>query len=628
MARIAAGVGLGVALALLGCRREHKGEDAREQAIEAAPTSAQPEPVDAAEPELGAYLEGALIEASCDTTTLARLARSLPRPSPTRSPLVGVFGGIVDAFIGDPGARLDALGLRRDAQVRVSIRALDGRAAAVRKLLGELAGDAEPKPELLARLSSEGRTLGVHLRASLPTRDRARLLRALALLTVTDDDLGMWADACESLARVALCSGRPRLLLWARAEGEDRVRVDGVYLFYEGAEAADLDRALARADRWPGRTDAPEFDDPRRRAAASPAPLEILIHAGPTLALLEAEALADAVVAFGGGTDQPFEYPVYLDRERALRELYPEQRVFDGLGLALGYDDDRLTLGLRWLEAARPSRSLAELFAPIVERGTLPVVHGDCEAAQACVRIGGLSSMARFVPLAQGAFADSTGVTRVLRQAGERGQILLGLSSWPNLLGTAGAIATQDQGILGRAQSALLGDSFGLGLFLLELGDDPAASVGERWVGYLRVGPEVLAAVRPLATLAGISPHPVELAGVEAAVERASYDEVSMYLVDEHARPGGFGGWLLAADADERVRWLLETPREASSVHELELVWYLRVAALGPIAAREELAYSEDPPVREWLDGRSLELRARFTAEGPRVELELGDAGQ
>jgi hypothetical protein len=606
-----------VALAVLagGCRRGDPEPQPRRRPSAASPSPRVTTP--APDPELGAYLEGAALEASYDTTTLARFGRSLPRPSPTDSPLVAMFGGIVEYFVGDPGARLDALGLEADAEIRLSIRALDGRAAAVRKLLGELEGDEAPAPELLAQLSSEARTLGVHLRASLPVSDRGRLLRALELLTITDDDAGPWARACEQLEGVALCSGRPRLLMWARSEGEARLRVDAVYLFYAGAEAADLDRALARADGWPDRSEAPDF--------GAPAPMQVSIHAPTTLTVLEAEALADAAVVFTSPEGE-FDYHDYLDREQALRDLVPPRRVFDGVALDIRLDeDDRFALELGWLGGPRPAASRAELFAPVVERGTLPVVHGDCEIAQICARVAGLSSIARFSPLARGPFADTTGAARVMRQAGERGQILLALSSWPNLLGTAAATAAAERGLLGQAQAALLGDSCGFGVFVLELGDEePEDGVAERWVGYLRVGPEALDALRPALTLFGMSPRPLELAGVESQIERGTWEGIAVYLVDESLRQGGFGGWLLAADDDERVPWLLETPREASEPGSVSPIWYLHVASLGPIAAREEVAYTDDPPIRTWLDGRGLELRGEFAgAAGPRVELEL-----
>ncbi|PRQ08550.1 hypothetical protein ENSA7_18360 [Enhygromyxa salina] len=600
-------------LGALGCRRappqpEPQTETGRATVVE-APTSDE---------ALSGYLDGAVIDASYDTITLARLLRSLPRPSPTPSPLVSVFGGLVDHFSARGDARLDAIGLQQDARIRLSIRPLDGRAAAVRKLLGELESDGAPAPELVTQLSSQGRTLGVHLRASLPTSDRARLLRVLERLTIGDDDVGDWAQACETLDRVALCSGRPRLLVWARSEGEDRLRVDGIYLFYAGAEPADLARAIERADTWPTAAAAPEY--PNDPVEHDRAPIQVLVHAGPTLALLEAEALADAVVRAGADT---LDYHEYLDLERALKDSYPQARVFEGVGMNMDYADDRLSIDVRWIAAERPPAPLPELFAPIIERGALPVTHGDCEAAQACVRIGGLSMVTRFAPLADGPFADTVGAARVLRHAGDRGLVMLGLCSWPNLLGTAGVMAQSSEGMIGRAQSALLNDSYGLGLMLLELGDDPSASVGERWVGYLRAGPGVLTAIRPVLTLAGSSPEAVELPGVEASVERGLYEEVAVYLVDEAARRGGHGAWMIAADADERVGWLLETPRDDPSEHEIEPLWLLRVAALGPLAAREDVPYADDPPVRKWLDRRSLELRGRFTPSGPQLELQL-----
>jgi hypothetical protein len=617
-------------LALLGCRAP---EEIPQQELEPRfePARAQPSKPEPHPPARAstAYLEGALLEASYDTSTLAQFAGSLPRPSQRDAPLVGVFGGIVDALLGDPAERLEAVGLQADARIHLSMRALDGRAAAVRKLLGELAqADVEVDPERRRRLTSEARTLGVHLRASLPVRDRTRLLRALELL--------MGGEArekpCASLPNVVLCSARPQLLLWARAEGEDRLRVDAIYLFQTqaGIAADDLAAALERADTWPTRSEAPEFGEP--------APIELRIHAGPTRELLEAEALADAVLAFGTqpvgyGHSPPlavpaFDYGAYLHQEAALRDLVPSQRVFDGIDLDIDYDhlDDHLTTIIRWLPG--PLSPVPELFAPVIERGTLPVLEGDCAAAQLCARVAGIGIVNRFTPLARSAFADSTGAARILRQAGDGGPILLGLCSWPNLLGTAGTMARSSGGLLSQAQSSLLDGSMGLGLLSLELGDDPAevakAPFGASFVGYLRVGPEALDALRQVGMLMGLSLRPNQLEGVAAEVERGSYEGVAVYLINEASRPGGFGGWLLAADADERVGWLLETPREPAEPSPIDPLWYLRIASLGPLAAREQLAHVEDPPIRAWLDGRSLELRGRFVDGAPMLQFELG----
>jgi hypothetical protein len=619
------GLAAAAVFALFGCREP---EQPPQTKLEPRFEAARARPSEPVAPTVGAsvaYLEGALLEASYDTTTLARLAGSLPRPSQPATPLVGVFAGIVDALLGDPAQRLAAVGLRADARIELSMRALDGRAAAARKLLGELAQDeGELEPERLARLTSDARTLGVHLRASLPTSDRAQLLRTLALLTATDGDgQGAEAKACASLSAVALCSAGRRVLLWARdAEGEasdSRIRVDAIYLFQDDVAADDLARALARADTWPTSRTAPEFGEP--------APIELRMHAQPTRELLEADALADAVLAFTD-TQSTFDYAAYLHQETALRDLVAPQRVLDGIDLDMRFEDDRLSAVVRWLPGANPP--MPELFAPVIERGTLPLLEGDCAAAQVCARVGGIAMVTRFTPLARAAFSDSTGAARILRQAGDGGTILLGLCSWPNLMGTAGMMARSGRGVMSQAQSSLLGGSTGLGLMSLELGDDPAtaddAPFGERFVGYLRVGPEALDALRQVALFTGLSLRSIELEGVAATVERGSYEDVSVYLVDEATRVGGFGAWLIAADADERVEWLLETPREPAEASEVDPLWYVRVASLGPIAAREQLAHVEDPPIRAWLDGRSLELRGRFVDGAPMLLFELGPA--
>jgi hypothetical protein len=625
------------AFALLGCREAYEPPQTK---VEPRFEPARQQPSVPAPPTVGvsaAYLEGALLEGRYDTRTLAELVGSLPRPSQLDSPLIGVFAGIVDALLGDPAQRLDAVGLRDDDPIELSMRALDGQAAAARKLLGELARAGGPvEPERLARLTSDARTLGVHLRASLPTSDRAQLLRTLASLTATGGDgQGAQAKACASLSGVALCSAGRRVLLWARDDGEDRLRVDAIYLFYDGVAAEDLARALARADTWPGRRTAVEFGEP--------APLELRMHAHATRELLEAEALADAVLAFSepsetgqtGDATMPskpskpsFDYAAYLHQEAALGDLVPAQRVADGIDLDMRYEHGRLTAIMRWLPGANPP--MPQLFAPVIERGTLPLLEGDCAAAQVCARVAGIAMVTRFTPLARGAFSDATGAARILRQAGDNGSILLGLCSWPNLMGTAGMMARSERGLMSQAQSSLLDGSMGLGLMSLALGDDPAtaddAPFGEQFVGYLRVGPKALDALRQVALFTGLSLRPLELEGVAGTVERGSYEDVSVYLVDEATRPGGFGAWLIAADADARVEWLLATPREPAEPSPIDPLWYLRVASLGPIAAREQVSQADDPPIRAWLDGRSLELRGRFVDGAPMLLFELGPA--
>jgi hypothetical protein len=609
------------AFALLGCREvETPPQTKLEPRFEVMRQASKPVPSVPSDPlAMGAaYLDGALLEASYDTRTLAQLVSVLPRPSQPSTPLVGVFASIVDALLGDPAQRLEAVGLRADARIELSMRALDGRAAAARKLLGELAQDeAEVAPERLARLKGDARTLGVHLRASLPTSDRARLQGVLSSLLTVDGDVGEVAQACASLAGVAMCSASPRVLLWARDDGDDRLRVDAVYLFYDGVAGEDLAWALARADTWPGRSTAPDFGEP--------APIELRIHADPTRELLEAEALADAVVAF---TEPSFDYAAYLHQEAALRDLVPAERVMDGIDLDMHHEHDRLTAIVRWLPG--PARPMPELFAPVIERGTLPLLEGDCAQAQLCARVAGIEMVTRFTPLARAAFSDTTGAARILRQAGDGGSILLGLCSWPNLMGTAGTMAQSGRGMMSQAQSSLLDGSMGLGLMSLELGDDPAtadeAPFGEQFVGYLRVGPKALDALHQVALFTGLSLRPTELDGVAGRVERGSYEDVSVYVVDEASRPGGFGAWLIAADTDERVEWLLATPRDPSEPSEIDPLWYLRVASLGPIAAREQLEHVDDPPIRTWLDGRSLELRGRVVDGAPMLLFELGPA--
>ena len=431
------GLGLGLALGLAGCRGEP------EPTPDAKPSVPAPAPTPAS--ASGPVLDGALLIGRFDTSAAARLLAQLPAPSPTGSPLVDVFAAIVTELHGD--GSLAAVGLRADAEITLSLRALDGRAASTRKLLGELvaeqvAGGAAPDSALVARLQAEAGTLGLHLRAELPVTDEARLRAALARVA---GDEPSWADACAPLeaAGASLCRGRERVLAWVRPAVDGRVRVDAVYWFAASSDAEQLAWILARADGW---ASAPADADPPATDG-----LALELRSPGVATLLQAEALADAVANFAAGT---LDYHAYLDRERAFQDLVPTARVFDGITIAIEVGERGFTAQTRWSPHTAAPIALAELFAPIPEPLSLPSVADTCADTDACVRVRGLTLTPRFAPLAVGPFADTTGVTRVLRHAGDRGPILLGLSSWPNLLGTAGRLASPE-----RAEAGLMSEA-------------------------------------------------------------------------------------------------------------------------------------------------------------------------
>lgn len=579
---------------------------------EPARPSAHPERLDQARSD---YLAGALMEASYDPSSVARWLAALPRPTPTESSLVALAGGLIDAFVRDPADELERLGLRADARIRVSARALDGRFAAVAKRLGELSGDGGGAPEQLASLASEARSLGLHVRASVPTTDARRLLGVLGRVTQTERSDGpspaaRWAEACAGLEGVKLCAGWPQLLVWARAhtdgEGREALRVDAVYLFHDGAELAELERALARADGWDSQ--------PLERAPLDErADMQLALHAEGMLALLRAEALSDAAEAFTRAPSRE-PYASYLDRERALRELYAPSRLFEGVALELDYEAQRdaLEVSMRWLAHAGSEALRAELFAPAPTRPGMPLLVGECARALACGRFGGLSSVLRYAPLAEGAFSDLTGATRVLRQAGDRGMIMLLLGAWPQLLGTGAAMAEGGRGMVAKAQASVLRDSDGLGFVAHSLGEGER----ERWAGYLRVSREAMDPLRSAIALVGSTPTSVELSGVELPVERGSYEDTQLYLVEEEE-----SGWVVAASDEGDLRALVTSAREIDE--QLEPLWYLRIASLGEVAAHEQLSYSEDPPVRAWLDAHALELEGELTPSGPQLRIRL-----
>lgn len=617
-----------------------KGDEASPEREAPAPVAAPDEaPVvpDPSDPREVARLHQAVLEASYETDTLLELLAALPRPTPTESSLVALVGGILDAARETP-AGLESLGLRSGARVYASARPLDGRAAALRKRLGETveastAGD--PRPTLMdwTMLEADARSLGLHIRASLPSAGNEALLATLGRVLATPRaseavDAKLWTEACAALGGPELCGGWPQLLVWARPVSPELVRVDAVYWFYPAASSADEAAqvaAIEQAEGWPSNV----YERLARvRRPFGEHAMEMQLYGTPMLALLEAEALADVVVELGAeDPDQALDagrWGRYLDRERALGEILVGGGVLEGLRVDLDYggESDALELELGWVPHFTRQELVAELFAPVEGTLGLPRLDSTCADALACGRIGGLASLTRFADLAQGPYADLTSVSRVLRQAGDRGSILVLLSAWPRLLGIAGAMASGGRGLLGSAQSELAAGSAGLGFVVEGLEADARHSRG---FAYMRVEPAVLDALGPAATLAGLRLKAIELPGAERA-ERGRYEDFAVYMIDAEAPDEG--AWIVVVDdceggcvpaAEQRIRALLSSERDAEGT--LDPVAAFEVGALGPVVAYEALDPGDDPPVRAWLDRHRLELGFRFTPEGPRVEL-------
>ena len=228
---------------------------------------------------------------------------------------------------------------------------------------------------------------------------------------------------------------------------------------------------------------------------------------------------------------------------------------------------DTLTLELSWLPFIdRTEGPRAECFAPVEAELGLPSVPPDCGGALACGRLGGLSSIARFTELARGPYADLANVSRVMRQAGDRGQILLLVSAWPRLLGNRGCGRNERSwpGWLGpvRARQPQRRPR----LRARDLDEDARQGQG---LAYLRVDPAVLDALGPAAIITGLRLETISLAGADWA-ERGRFEDFAVYLVD--AAAPDTGAWIVVADdcsgrctsaADARVRDLLATKREA-----------------------------------------------------------------
>lgn len=555
-------------------------------------------------------LAGAALVAGYDTDAIARIARALPRPSSTGSPLVDAFAGIVESLRGEPFARLAAIGLSRGERVELSLRPLDDRRAAVRKRITDLAALAPERrsPEALAELHEQAASLGVHVRASLPSSDPERLAAVLATIVGSSAE-DPWRGVCASLGEPRSCGGRERLLVWTRPT-KGGLRVDALYLFHappQGSTRTWLLEVAQRADAMLGEAEANPTKSDEAQAA-----LALRLDVRATLALVQAELTADSALALVRGE---LDEHALLDRERALDDLLVTDRLFEGIDLrgSLGEGEDpELAFELRWTPAPGAEARLAALAEPSPLVMPAPARAPLCAEALACMRLDALARIPRFAELASGAYADSTTIQRVLRQAGDRGWLLVQLATWPNLLGTLGTMA-QSGGITGRAANSLASESAGLGGALLELG--PAAG-DEQWVGWLRAKTSLIELVEPLAGLAGVKLDPVEIAGQPGMSGEGTIADQPMQITTLHE---GADAWLIAADDAARIPWLLGHPRDPTE----QSIFYMQARELGRIGVRGEFDYTDDPPVQRWLQTRELEIEGVFRASEPLVRISL-----
>ena len=366
-------------------------------------------------------LAGAALVAGYDTDAIARIARALPRPSSTGSPLVDAFAGIVESLRGEPFARLAAIGLSRGERVELSLRPLDDRRAAVRKRITDLAALAPERrsPEALAELHEQAASLGVHVRASLPSSDPERLAAVLATIVGSSAE-DPWRGVCASLGEPRSCGGRERLLVWTRPT-KGGLRVDALYLFHappQGSTRTWLLEVAQRADAMLGEAEANPTKSDEAQAA-----LALRLDVRATLALVQAELTADSALALVRGE---LDEHALLDRERALDDLLVTDRLFEGIDLrgSLGEGEDpELAFELRWTPAPGAEARLAALAEPSPLVMPAPARAPLCAEALACMRLDALARIPRFAELASGAYADSTTIQRVLRQAGDRGEL-------------------------------------------------------------------------------------------------------------------------------------------------------------------------------------------------------------
>lgn len=587
-------------------------------ALDGAPVGMQP-----------GYVDGGFLYANVRLGAMQDYLQSLPLPPEVVRDLaeLGAFLGAdprVDdllAHLGLDAAARSSLTLRPIVADAAAVQqALDGGGALIDELLAQGNGmpDTPPPPPLSAdatRLLEQAESLGVHMRWYLPVRDAARLRKPFDALPRESQS---WSTTCASLQPVAICEGSGDTLVVVREQ--DGAWVFDVLMFFRSNfEAPDTATRRAQAQAalaLPGNSAPPKL-------AALRGDANLVVGGTPTFVLLRAAGLAQTVSSLRWGGRDALER--HEQRDDALRSVHDVERVFEGIAIEAKVSRERIHANLAWLLTPLGEREAGEMFGLLQVDADVPALASLCEGSLLCARSRGVPSTLRFAKLAQGPFADPQRLADTLERGDEEAMtMLLLLESWPNAIGSLANFPGQSmqgtEAVLAENSKKAAERVLAFGLALRSLSLSPGQH-GAQWVAFARMPAMDLATIRGLLRLANVSLAPTQIEGIPGSIDAVTLPDAELparfYAISDPPIETGEWGWAVLADADERVRWMGELPRDdgAAPVAYLEIrdLWQLIAGADEPA---RELAFAQ-----AWLGGRRLQMQWDQGPAGPGIRV-------
>lgn len=590
-----------------------------------------------------AYMDGAMIYASVRAGLVQEQLQSIPLPPDGAEELAEL--GAVLGFDPRVDDGLAHLGVAPDARVSLSVRPVIDHAAAIRKALAargpeleELAGrdldprspslppDDSPPPEpppLSAKaeaLLAQARTVGFHLRVHVPTKSPAKLEPVIAAMREEFGEAAAerWATTCAGLGPTRLCAGENDGLLVVR-DVPDGVGFDLYIAMIGDSEQPDSPgrRALIQAALGRPRGGIPA-------AAALRGDANLLVDAGPTVAMLRAGELASAVRRLPWSGVEVVDRQ--LERDGQLRELHESTApAFRGAQFELDANEQRVLAVARWLPNERASVALDEVFALSKIDADVPSIAALCEGALICGRSRGLPQRARFHPLARGIYARPEALADALDDNDELAPLILALESWPNALGTLallpGNVIEPPESFVFDSAATTVERVLGAGFSVRSLSEQNGDIQGD-WVAYARMSSADLNGIAGYLGMAELRLSPASISGVEGRVESLKIPNGpgNYYAVHDPKGPSGAWGWAVIADGDDRVRWLAGREHDdgAAPLAYLEFGDLWRLVS-GFEDGRDELRFAQ-----AWLSKRWIRAQLSLGEAGPELRLAMG----
>ncbi len=563
--------------------------------------------------------------------TVVSFLQSLPLPDDAKRDLdeasrelgVDLRTGDVLGYLGiDSGAMVTMTLMRplvSEADARALLDAVANRPP--RKVDGFPGiGDGALPDDLRRRVG----VLGGHSRIHVPLSDPAKLA-ALLKDKVKPSSTNDAEALCREVGATDFCHGDRTALVLTRKEGSAQL-ID-VFNFAVGEGSyGDAERVAAV----------------KAALAAPAATLPVLRELrgdlvgyvdGPQVAVLaNTDAIASLTASASYLDDAGYAEEVARVRRRleGLDKVRGTRRLLRGLRGEASFTDGNVRATFAWEPVDAEAATTLDRLLSHPANLDAPSLAALCADAILCYRTTGLPALAPLGEIATGTYAAPA---RDFGQAVDAGDDLAGvalfLETWPNALGAAQRWMKEE---MRGPEAAIVGgivDSIGhfegSGGSLRSLqvqGGDPRGD----FVGYVRAASQELNLLRGLLGFGGLRFAPLQLQSVGAKVESVQIPDApgSLFIATDPAKVK-IGeqetevGWMIVADAPDRLSWLLGLPRDRavhpSAYYEVDLV---RLVGSVPEVA------GELGSARAWLEGRTVRGSLAVIAGRPRIDLYFG----